>query len=105
MEVKTAECGEDALDLVGADRWMPHIALIDMMMPGMSGIDLLKALRAREDTAAVPILFVTASARSTEVKRYTDAGAIGVISKPFDPVTLASLVRRHYEERPMLSAG
>ena len=97
MDVVVAESGEDALERIGSGTWLPDIALIDMMMPGMSGMDLLEALRAREDTTSVPILFVTASARSTEIHRYTGAGAIGVISKPFDPVTLARLVRDHYD--------
>ncbi|MBN8831777.1 MAG: response regulator [Sphingomonadales bacterium] len=96
MEVVIAESGEDALKRIGEGRWMPDVALIDMMMPGMSGMELLWLMRQRKDTAAIPVLFVTASARTVEVERYIEAGAVGVIVKPFDPVTLARTVREHY---------
>ncbi len=105
MEVKLVDSGAEALALIGRDGWLPDIALIDVMMPGMTGMELLELLRQRPDTASIPAVFVTASARSTEVRRYTDAGALGVISKPFDPLTLASLVRRHYEGRAEATNG
>ncbi|HEX7820435.1 MAG TPA: response regulator [Sphingobium sp.] len=100
LTVKVADSGARALAMIGQDGWLPDIALIDVMMPGMTGMELLELLRQRPDAAAIPALFVTASARSTEVQRYIDAGAMGVISKPFDPLTLAGLVRRHYEAWP-----
>lgn len=100
LEVKLADSGAQALSMIGQDGWVPDIALIDVMMPGMTGMELLEQLRQRPDTASIPVLFVTASARSTEVQRYTDVGALGVISKPFDPLTLASLVCHHYDRRP-----
>jgi CheY-like chemotaxis protein len=98
MEVVVVGSGDEALERIGTNGWHPDIALIDMMMPAMSGMELLAALHARPDTADLPVLFVTASARSMELKRYTDAGAIGVISKPFDAVRLARLVREHYDD-------
>lgn len=100
MEVRIAGSGAEALGMIGEGMWLPDLALIDMMMPGMTGIDVLGALRARRDTADIPVIFVTASARSMEVEHYTDAGAIGVISKPFDPITLATLVRHQFGARP-----
>ncbi|MGV3769535.1 MAG: response regulator [Sphingobium phenoxybenzoativorans] len=97
MDVKLAESGYEGLELLGRDGWIPDIALIDMMMPGMSGMDMLGAMRAREDVRAVPVVFVTASARQDDMNRYVDAGAIGVISKPFDPMSLARTVREYSE--------
>lgn len=97
MQVEIAASGAEALAKVGSGRYMPDLAMLDMMMPGMSGLELLQALRAREDTKDIPVIFVTASARSTDVTHYTDAGAIGVISKPFDPLTLADIVRAHHD--------
>lgn len=98
MRVIVAASADEALERIGTDGWMPDMALVDMMMPGMTGMELLAALQARPDTARLPVVFITASARSTELKRYTDAGAIGVISKPFDAATLARLVRRYYDD-------
>ena len=97
MTVVIADSGSEALDKLGKGGWIPDIALIDVMMPNMTGMELLQAMRQRADTADIPVLFVTASARSPEQQRYLDAGAIGVISKPFDAITLARLVRQHYE--------
>lgn len=98
MDVKLAESGYEALEILGRDGWIPDIALIDMMMPGMSGMDVLGAMRERADTRAVPVVFVTASARQDDMDRYVDAGAIGVISKPFDPMSLARTVRDYSEK-------
>lgn len=97
MEVVMAASGGEALRKIGDDGWVPDLAMLDVMMPEMSGMELLAALRARADTATLPILFITASARSTDMERYTGAGAIGVISKPFDVISLASLVRKFHE--------
>ncbi|CAN5177859.1 response regulator [soil metagenome] len=95
MEVKLAASGAEALALIGQDGWTPDIALIDVMMPGLTGMELVERVRDDPTMAGMPILFVTASARSSDIARYIGAGAVGVISKPFDPLTLAAHVRRH----------
>lgn len=97
MSVIVAGSGDEALELLGKDGWLPDIALIDRMMPGMNGTELLAVMKARPDTTAIPIVFVTASARQAELDRYIGAGAIAVVSKPFDAVTLARQVRDIYE--------
>lgn len=93
MDVRLVGSGQEALALFDRGDWYPDLALLDMMMPGMSGADLLNALRARPDTRHIPAVFVTASARSSDMDRYIAMGAVGVISKPFDPMTLARTVR------------
>jgi CheY-like chemotaxis protein len=98
LDVKMAESGPDALRIVDAGGWKPDIAMIDMMMPGMSGADLLSALRMRAGLEALPVLFVTASARRDDIQAYLDLGANGVITKPFDPMSLARTVRRRFAE-------
>jgi CheY-like chemotaxis protein len=95
MEVTMAASGTEALDRIGRDGWIPDIALVDVMMPGITGMELVERLHNDPATQGLPILFVTASARSTDIARYVGAGAIGVISKPFDPLTLAGQVRAH----------
>jgi len=97
MDVRLAESGPQALDILGAEGWVPDLALVDMMMPGMSGLDVLDTMRQRDDVAGVPVVFVTASARQDDMNRYIEAGAIGVISKPFDPMSLARTVREYCE--------
>lgn len=93
--LRIAASGPEGLAIVEGG-WHPDIALLDMMMPEMSGKDVLNRLRAMTEFAALPILFVTASARRADVELYLSAGADGVITKPFDPLSLASTVREHY---------
>ena len=93
FEVITAGNGEQALARVEKD--IPDIVLLDVMMPGMDGFSVLRALRARSDAAAVPVVFLTA--RTQEADEYFRAGAIGIISKPFEPEDLLRRVRAYAE--------
>jgi CheY-like chemotaxis protein len=70
---------------------------MDVMMPGMDGPTTLAQLRGSPRTADIPVLFMTARAQAREVERFISLGAQGVISKPFDPMTLAFLVRSHLQ--------
>jgi two-component system, OmpR family, response regulator len=89
--VEPAESGQEALKKAGS--FEPDLILLDVMMPGMDGIATFKALRARVDTSQVPVIFMTAKVQPHEVQGYKDLGAIAVIAKPFDPVTLPDEVR------------
>jgi CheY-like chemotaxis protein len=95
LDVRIAESGRAALTMLAGD-WEPDIALLDLMMPEMSGLELLAHLRDLPRFAALPIVFVTASARQGDVDRYLSEGADGVIVKPFDPLSLARTLREHY---------
>lgn len=68
----------------------PDFILLDMMMPGMDGAATFRALRDCEETADIPVVFLTAKAMAPEVERLKTLGARGVVLKPFDPMTLAS---------------
>lgn len=91
FEVRTAASGEDALTLL--DEWIPDVALFDVMMPGMDGPHLLATIRKRGSLSALPVIFVTARAQRRELQDFGRLDSIGVIAKPFDPVTLAAQVR------------
>jgi two-component system, OmpR family, response regulator len=91
MSVTEAASGRDGLALALADR--PDAILLDVMMPGMDGPATLQALRAEPATAGIPVLFLTAKAMSSEVDRLKQLGAIAVLTKPFDPMTLPAEVR------------
>lgn len=97
IDLRVAASGSEALELVGTGSWRPDMALLDLMMPEMSGRELLNRLRGMAEFAALPIVFITASARQADVERYLEEGADGVITKPFDPLTLAHTVREHYD--------
>ena len=68
---------------------VPDLFLLDVMMPGMDGMRLLANLRQQQQHTSVPAIFMTARVQSSEIQPLLDAGAIGVIPKPFDPLTLA----------------
>lgn len=93
ISLRTAGSAADALALL-ADGEAPDVALLDVMMPGTDGPTLLDRLRAQEATRGVPVIFLTASGREADIARYRERGAIGVILKPFDPLTLAADLRR-----------
>jgi CheY-like chemotaxis protein len=91
FSVRSCASGGDALAAT-AD-WTPDLILLDVMMPDMDGPSTLARLRERPQTAGVPIVFMTARAQASERDRFLSLGAAGVIAKPFDPMTLAALVR------------
>ncbi len=70
------------------------VILSDVMMPQMSGPDLLAAVRRQPGTKELPFIFMTAAAMSLKREDLTELGLLGVISKPFDPTDLAGQISR-----------
>ena len=91
MEVVEATNGTEAL--VRAKEDHPDAVLLDVMMPGLDGPSTLARLREDPATSAIPVVFLTAKAIGTEVDRLKSLGAAGVLTKPFDPMTLARELR------------
>lgn len=83
--------GDEALSKASA--FSPDLLLLDVMMPGMDGPSTLKALREISDIGNTPAIFMTAKVQPHEVQEYKDLGAIDVIAKPFDPMTLSDNLR------------
>ncbi len=71
----------------------PDLIILDVMMPGMDGIETYRRLRAIPELATTPIVFMTAKAMKHETDRYLALGAVDVIAKPFDPIALPDRVR------------
>ncbi len=91
MEVLDAAGG--AAGIAAALREKPDVILLDVMMPDVDGTTTLARLRGDPATATIPIIFLTAKAMSSELDRLRRLGAAGVLTKPFNPATLASEVR------------
>src|SRR5689334_4529723 len=89
--VSTTNSGPDALALVAADR--VDLVILDVMMPGMSGYDVCRALRTGDATRFLPIILVTALKEVEDRVHGLEAGADDFISKPFDEVELKARVR------------
>jgi CheY-like chemotaxis protein len=95
FEVHACASGMEAI--AAAAEWSPSLILLDVMMPGMDGPATLTQLRENPATSTIPVLFMTARAQTREVEHFIALGAQGVISKPFDPMTLASQVQSHLQ--------
>jgi two-component system, OmpR family, response regulator len=93
FEVKAAGSGEAALNMLDDPSWRPDLLMVDVMMPGITGPELLAELREDPEFQDIPVVFVTARARPEDIRDYVAQGAHGVITKPFDPVTLADQVK------------
>ncbi|HCI20151.1 MAG TPA: DNA-binding response regulator, partial [Alphaproteobacteria bacterium] len=91
FEVLRASDGQQALEMVEEHR--PDLAIIDWMMPHMSGIDLCRKLRSRNETKNMPIIILSARGEEGDRTLGLDIGADDYISKPFSPRELISRVR------------
>lgn len=95
LHVVVADSGEAALSTL--EGFTPDLILLDVMMPGLDGPATLRRLRQRPATAATPAIFMTAKAQANAIQGLLDQGAIAVITKPFDPMTLADEIKQHWE--------
>lgn len=91
FEVKLCSSGTDALR--EAPLFLPDLILLDVMMPGMDGQTTFNELRKIPQLAGTPIIFMTAKVQAQEVERYKEMGALDVITKPFDPMTLSAQIK------------
>jgi len=94
FDVCSCSSGEEAL--AAAPGFAPELLLIDMSMPGMDGMTLLA--RFREAGVGVPAIFFTARINPSDLDRYRAAGAIGTLSKPFDPLKLGRQIAQIWAE-------
>jgi diguanylate cyclase (GGDEF)-like protein len=85
--------GRDALTIAARER--PDLILLDVLMPEMDGYQVCRALKADPDTAAIPVIFVTGLAETTDETRGLEVGAIDYITKPFVPAIVCMRVRNH----------
>lgn len=93
--VEVCSSGSEALAKIGP--FKPQLVLLDVMMPDMDGPTTLGKLRELAEFAATPVIFMTAKVQPREVEGYKQIGAVDVIPKPFDPMTLASSVTAIWE--------
>ncbi len=91
MTVLEAADGLTGLDL--ARNEVPDIILLDVMMPGLDGWGVAEELLEDERTTRIPIIFLTARAEFRDRARGLDIGGIDYVTKPFNPLELATLVR------------
>lgn len=91
LSVTSVDSGRAGVEAARTGR--PDVILLDMMMPDLDGIATLDLLRADAVTRDIPVIFMTAKVQRDDIGGYLEAGAVGVIAKPFDPMGLAEEVR------------
>jgi DNA-binding response OmpR family regulator len=89
-EIVQAKNGTDALRL--ALELRPALAVLDVMMPGLTGYEVTRELRRNEETREMPIILVTAKAQASDVSQGMAAGADDYVTKPFDAQDLTERV-------------
>ncbi len=96
LRVEMCASGEEALQK--ATDFAPDLILLDVMMPGLDGPSTLQQLRLLPELATTPVVFMTAKVMQSELDEYRALGAVDVIPKPFDPMTLASQLHQLWNQ-------
>lgn len=99
--VVEATSGEQALDILASEQL--DLVVLDIMMPGVDGWEVLKRIRAGGDTEELPVILVTAKTQDSDVIRGWELGADEYVIKPFNPLLLVEVIKmvldRSYEDR------
>jgi two-component system OmpR family response regulator len=96
IEVLVASSGMQALEI--ALKSHPDLILLDVMMPQMDGVATFEALKKIPTINKTPVVFFTAKVQKNEVEAYFALGALDVLFKPFDPLTLANTMQALWEK-------
>ncbi|MDR2021290.1 MAG: diguanylate cyclase [Treponema sp.] len=91
--VFTAKSGEEGLERIAGDR--PDLILLDIIMPGMNGFDLLKKLKDSSETRSIPVMIITGLDNDADEERGLLLGAVDYITKPFKNAIILARVRTH----------
>jgi CheY-like chemotaxis protein len=91
-QVTVASSGLAGISLAQAQQ--PDVILLDVMMPGMDGINTLSQLKTNDKTSAIPVIFLTAKAQAAEKTQFKSLGVVDVITKPFNSMLLASQIAK-----------
>jgi CheY-like chemotaxis protein len=93
FDVKLVTNAPEALAFLRTSR--PDLILMDIQLPGQDGLSLTRELKARPETASIPIVALTAHVMATDIEESLGAGCAGYIAKPIDTRRLADEVRRY----------
>ena len=95
-DLSEAQNGKRALELIREVQ--PDLALLDVMMPEMTGLEVLDAVRRNPLTAAIPIILLSAKGQAAEIERGLQSGATRYLVKPFEPLALRTCVAEVLQE-------
>ena len=95
-DLSEAQNGKRALELIREVQ--PDVALLDIMMPEMTGLEVLDAVRGNPVTASIPVILLSAKGQAAEIERGLQSGATRYLVKPFEPLALRTCVAEVLEE-------
>ena len=98
MTVSVVSDPTKAIDAILA--FKPDLVMLDWMMPKMDGPTLFRQMKTRQETSALPVVFITAKAGQRDLDELTSLGAAGTISKPFSPKDLPDQLRAIWTKLP-----
>ena len=90
-KVLTTSRGESVTEMAQRDR--PDLILLDLMLPGRDGIDVLRELKSGDTTRAIPVIVVSGKESQEQVQQAMMAGAVDYVIKPFEPMELGARIR------------
>jgi len=99
FDVATACSGQEGIEK--AEKLMPDLILMDLRMPGMSGLDALQVLRASDLTRGIPVAALTASAMKGEEERLLECGFNAYLQKPIDPSKFGAKIDALLKQIPL----
>ncbi|MEM9923180.1 MAG: response regulator [Cyanobacteria bacterium P01_D01_bin.50] len=91
-DVAIASSGAEGIEVAQAQQ--PDVILLDVMMPDMDGISTLSQLKANIKTQSIPVILLTAKTQAADKKQFQNVEIMGVITKPFNSMTLASRIAK-----------
>lgn len=94
-DVKSAEDGQQVIQLIQENQ--PDLALLDVMMPGLTGYEVCRQMKADPSTTDIPVIFLTSKAELDDIAEGFEAGAVDYVSKPPRQLELLARVRTHIE--------
>jgi len=97
-KVKVANSGEKALDYMEMHD-IPDLILLDIMMPGLSGYEVLTRLKSNEKTCDIPVIFLTAMSAMEDEKKGLELGAVDYITKPVSPPIVLARIKTHLQNK------
>ena len=101
FEVREAADGSEAIALLDSEQF--DLAILDVMMPGVDGIEVCRHIRSKADTQSMPVLVFTSLSSDKDVERARLAGANHLITKPFSLPGLGAVVRSCFDDAPALT--
>ena len=100
-EVDTASNGDEGLRLLEQRR--PDLVILDVMMPGIDGLEACRRIKSNPETRAIPVVLFTALSRTDDVENGRAAGANRFINKPFSLIGLGAVIRSFLAEDSVVS--